>query len=78
MTLEFHRDVLPDLIMKYLMGDLTDEEVRLLDEWKNASELNLLLFNELTNAEALQAYLRDFSAYNTEEARQKICSQLGI
>lgn len=58
-----------ELIIKYLKQDLSPVESEQLQNWRDSSETNNLLFQEITNPETLSQSLQIF--YNIEQGKEK-------
>lgn len=63
------------LIVKRLQNDLSEEESRILLNWKGASSENLALFNQLTNEASLSEELAIFASFSAKKDWEKIATK---
>lgn len=56
-----------DLIIQFLKGKLSPAEEKMLNDWKEADEKNLELFNNLSNKDTLRQKLKTYHEIETEE-----------
>lgn len=62
---------IPVLIMKHLKGMLSEEERKELEEWLNESELNQVLFDELTDQQKVKSKLNRFQSIRKDDIWNK-------
>ena len=67
-----HYTGIETLIIKYLKGELTEQESRLLSAWKQESPENESLFAELTDDTQLTQEFKAFQDIDQERGRQKL------
>lgn len=60
-----------ELILKYLVEVLTDEEQTQLDAWIEHSDENRRLFSEMTNPEKLRPQLNEFESYDPDSGYER-------
>lgn len=60
------------LIGKYLANSLSEDELRTLEEWINASDNNRDLFTEMTDQQQLTGHLQQYYAYDSDRISRKI------
>lgn len=66
------------LISKYTHESLTEEEMTFLDDWKNKSPENRLLFEERTATTNIYAGLQELETYNTTAIAARLFRDAGI
>ena len=69
--MEHNREILFEisaLIYKSLSGDITREELLMLDAWKNASERNLELYEKICSDKVMQDKIKLYSGSNVQTA----------
>lgn len=66
-----------ELIVKYLKGELTDQQKAELDDWIAQSDRNKALFEKLTNEDTVQHELELLSSIDKEAAWEHIVAETG-
>lgn len=64
-----------DLILKYLRGELNQQEEQEMEAWIAESERNRHFFDRIQNEQALEEELEFFSSIDTDKAWQRIAAQ---
>jgi transmembrane sensor len=65
------------LIAKYVKGTISPSEHDELDQWVEASDDNMLLFEQLTDVQAIQGQLQELDATNWQAALEKVQAGIG-
>lgn len=73
-----HADRIKFLIAGFIRETLTEPEQDELDAWVSASEENLLLFEDLTDENAIEENLKFLDEVNTEKALRRIKVKAGM
>ena len=60
-------DIIDELIIKHLQGNLTNEEQAILEQWLDASEKNKLLFEQLSSQRYVSGEVEMLYAYDEEK-----------
>jgi len=66
------------LIVKYIQGELTDDEQQQLDGWIEQSEANRNLFSEMTNPEKLNSALNEFARPDKAAAWERLNQRIFV
>jgi ferric-dicitrate binding protein FerR (iron transport regulator) len=64
-----------DLLLKYIKGELKEEERIQLTDWLSQAEQNKLLFEYITNDKNLEEELKKFRSSNPENVRAKLSAE---
>jgi hypothetical protein len=65
-----------ELIVKYLLGQLSDREKEELETWKQASENNQCLFESVNNPDELAHQLEELNNTDTQKGWQRVLDKI--
>ncbi len=65
------------LLTSYFSGKLKDEEKQIIEEWKNSSKENLLIFENTGKVWRSLSLLQEMRTYNTSQALLKVNNKIG-
>lgn len=66
------------LIFKYIDGSISEDELSVLEEWKNKSDKNMNLFDRIVSVENFKEYYKLDSKIDKKEAWRKVSEKLGL